>query len=236
MKTREQLRKIWREYQREYRKKNRTKESIYNERRKPYFKWYYAKKTNAPKELILKYREEYLKKKKLSNIETSIKLFFNNIFIFSDKKRKIYKTIEERYNTRKEKHKEYINKNREKWNKYMSNYINNKIKTDPQFKLTVNLRKRLVRALKGIIKSDTTMNLVGCSREYLINYIESQFDDEMSWSAYLENKIHIDHILPCSSFDLTKEEEQRKCFNYFNLQPLWARDNISKGAKLVCQP
>ena len=55
----------------------------------------------------------------------------------------------------------------------------------------------------------------------------------MSWSAYLENLIHIDHIIPCSSFDLTKEEEQRKCFHYSNLQPLWARDNIIKGNKIM---
>ena len=67
----------------------------------------------------------------------------------------------------------------------------------------------------------------------LINYIESQFDDEMSWSAYLSGGIHIDHIIPCSHFDLTKEEEQRKCFHYSNLQPLWAFDNISKGNKIM---
>ncbi len=229
----EEKRKIWRENQRKYRKKNRKKllsygrenYSRWNKRHKEYQRLYYAKKRNAPKELILKYEKEFLKRKEEKLYEKNIRLFFNNLFIFH----KYHKKKIGKYTG----HNNYIEKNREKWNKYISNYINNKIKTDPKFKLTVNLRKRLVRALKGIIKSDTTMNLVGCSREYLINYIESQFDDEMSWSAYLENKIHIDHILPCSSFDLTKEEEQRKCFNYTNLQPLWARDNISKGNKIM---
>lgn len=40
-----------------------------------------------------------------------------------------------------------------------------------------------------------------------------------------------DHIKPCVSFDLTREEEQKKCFHYLNLQPLWAKENLSKGGK-----
>ena len=43
-------------------------------------------------------------------------------------------------------------------------------------------------------------------------------------------EIHIDHIRPCASFDLTQESDQLKCFNYTNIQPLWAIDNLIKGA------
>lgn len=52
----------------------------------------------------------------------------------------------------------------------------------------------------------------------------------MTW----ENKHlwHIDHIRPCASFDLTIPEQQRQCFKYLNCQPLWAKDNLSKGDKL----
>jgi len=42
---------------------------------------------------------------------------------------------------------------------------------------------------------------------------------------------HIDHIIPCCKFNLSKDEEQRKCFHYSNLQPLWASDNMKKGGK-----
>jgi hypothetical protein len=57
----------------------------------------------------------------------------------------------------------------------------------------------------------------------------------MNWNKFNKGEIHIDHIIPCSSFDLTKSEEQRKCFHYTNTQPLWAKENLSKGAKLEWQ-
>ena len=52
------------------------------------------------------------------------------------------------------------------------------------------------------------------------------------WYGNGMNQWHIDHIIPCASFDLSKEEEQYRCFHYTNLQPLWAYDNLSKGNKI----
>ena len=99
---------------------------------------------------------------------------------------------------------------------------------DINFRIRCNLRARIHYAVKGKPKSKRTIKLIGCSIEYLLDYLESQFDDEMSWSNY--GKWEIDHIKPCAKFDLTKEEEQEKCFNYSNLQPLWKIDNIMKSA------
>ena len=53
----------------------------------------------------------------------------------------------------------------------------------------------------------------------------------MTWDNY--GKWHIDHIKPCASFDMSIEKEQKKCFNYLNLQPLWAAQNFSKGTKIM---
>jgi hypothetical protein len=53
----------------------------------------------------------------------------------------------------------------------------------------------------------------------------------MSFKNY--GKWHIDHIRPCASFDLSKASEQKECFHYTNLQPLWAEDNLSKGIKVL---
>jgi hypothetical protein len=102
-----------------------------------------------------------------------------------------------------------------------------KRRRDPQYRIRHNLRCRLNKALKGISKADTTLNLLGCNQETLIKHLESQFTDGMNWDNY--GQWHIDHVLPCSSFDLTKKEDQRKCFHYTNLQPLWAEENIRKS-------
>jgi hypothetical protein len=73
---------------------------------------------------------------------------------------------------------------------------------------------------------------LGCSSwDELKNYLEKQFTCGMNWENMGE--WHIDHIIPCSSFDLTNIEQQMKCFHYSNLQPLWAKDNLSKSNKIL---
>ena len=73
--------------------------------------------------------------------------------------------------------------------------------------------------------------MIGCTIERLRNHLEAQFTDGMSWENYGKNGWHVDHIRPCASFDLTDPEQQRQCFHYTNLQPLWATDNMRKSAK-----
>ena len=55
----------------------------------------------------------------------------------------------------------------------------------------------------------------------------------MNWNNCGLGGWEIDHILPCNSFDLSDPKQQELCFNYTNLQPLWAIDNIKKGAFYV---
>lgn len=96
-------------------------------------------------------------------------------------------------------------------------------------RIRLNLGTRLYLAVEK--KHGNTMELTGCSKEDLYAHLESKFTEDMSWENY--GKWHIDHIKPCASFDLTKEEEQKKCFHWTNLQPLWAIDNMKKGANYV---
>jgi len=101
-----------------------------------------------------------------------------------------------------------------------------KRKNDPIFKIKRNLRRRIHHAIKDNYKSDHTMNLLGCSVQEFKEFIEKQFTTGMSWDNYGE--WHIDHIVECFRFDLSKESEQRKCFHYSNQRPLWAKDNLTR--------
>lgn len=104
---------------------------------------------------------------------------------------------------------------------------------DPCFKLANNLRTRVGQALRSGFgeKSKKTTELVGCSVYFLKKWLEYQFEPGMSWGNYNRHGWHIDHKIPCAKFDLRDPEQQEACFHYTNLQPLWAVDNLSKGAK-----
>ncbi len=87
-------------------------------------------------------------------------------------------------------------------------------------------------ALKGSLKNEHTLNLLGCSIEDFRKHIELQWESWMSWENHGKKTWHIDHIIPIDSFDLTKEEEQKKCFHYTNMQPMYWRDNLIKSNKI----
>ena len=103
--------------------------------------------------------------------------------------------------------------------------------SDPQRIMAMRLRTRLSQMVRKAKtgKAASTLDLLGCSLPQFMAHIQSKFKEGMSWDNH--PKWHIDHIRPCASFDLTKEEEQKQCFHYTNLQPLWAHENFSKGDK-----
>tara|TARA_B100001540_G_C15527587_1_gene515387 strand:- start:26 stop:460 length:435 start_codon:yes stop_codon:yes gene_type:complete len=119
---------------------------------------------------------------------------------------------------------------REKRNKREKERFTN----DPKFKMTKTLRRRFNHALQHTkdgkaVKSARTLDMLGCTIDYFIQHIEQQFQPGMSWQNH--GKWHVDHIKPCISFDLTDPAQQKTCFNFSNMQPLWAQDNMKKGAK-----
>jgi len=90
-------------------------------------------------------------------------------------------------------------------------------------------RKRMWHAFNGRgAKSDKTKNLLGCDGDFLKQYLEGTKVEGKDYSD-----THIDHIVPCSSFDLSDEDQQRKCFHYTNLQLLPARENLEKSNKII---
>jgi len=108
-----------------------------------------------------------------------------------------------------------------------------KRKTNPSYRLILNLRRRTLLALKGQSKSANTMILLGVTNlEFLWDHLESTFKPGMTRENH--GKVwHVDHILPCANFDLSKHEEQLKCFHYSNLQALFVHENLSKGSKIL---
>ena len=104
--------------------------------------------------------------------------------------------------------------------------------TRPSLRIRAALSTRLNGLLHGLAKTAHTMEIVGCTTEELRAYFEMRFKSGMCWDNYGIRGWHIDHIRPCASFDLTDPEQQRICFNYTNLQPLWAEENQRKGDKL----
>jgi hypothetical protein len=94
-----------------------------------------------------------------------------------------------------------------------------------------NLRNRMNLALSGTNKVASTEELLGCSFDVFVEHLQSQFKNGMSWDNRGRTGWHIDHIRPCASFDLSDPDQQRQCFHYTNMQPLWAADNLSKGSK-----
>ena len=101
---------------------------------------------------------------------------------------------------------------------------------DPHNTIAKTLRGRIRTALlsQNQNKSSSTEELIGCTIEDARAYIESQFSEGMTWGNH--GQWHIDHRRPCATFDLVDEDEQKKCFHYTNLQPLWATENLGKGA------
>ena len=113
------------------------------------------------------------------------------------------------------------------------NTIKKRYNSDPYFRAVLCMRTRISKLLrlKNADKNNKFYNYLGCSKSEFIEYFQSKFKEGMTWENHGE--WHIDHIKPCASFNLLDEEEQKKCFHYTNLQPLWASENLTKGCKYI---
>ena len=200
------------------------------EKRKQYLKEYYSKN----REKRLQYNKEWRLKNKERRLQYKKEWYLNNKnyckkWYIDNRERRL--RYDKEYNLKnKEKRKQWRLNNKEKSKKYQNKYYKKKIKIDPNYKLIRNMRSRIWFALKRNHKSKSTIKLLGCSVEECWQHLKSKFQPGMTKENY--GQWHVDHIIPCASFDLKCPVQQLACFHYTNLQPLWAADNIRKKDKV----
>lgn len=124
----------------------------------------------------------------------------------------------------------YHKKHRTKLRKTRREYVANRRKNDPIFRLQLNVRRRVNHAIEWLRakKDRRTLDILGCDIDTLRRHLESKFKPGMTWENYGE--WHVDHIIPLAQ-GRTKAKLEKLC-HYTNLAPLWAEDNLKKGAKL----
>lgn len=208
-------------YMREYARKRRLNDLTFLQKQREAGKKSQAKRRQNGKDTTKEWRSN--NKEKIAE--------YNKSYAAANKEKINLKRNEYSFLNRKKLNNTQSNwreKNREQIKEYNKNYTNVRYLHDPVFKLKLNQRTR-IRAVLKTAKTRSTNELLGCSYEELKIYIESKFLDGMNWGNM--GKWHIDHIVPLAAFDLTVETNQKIAFNFKNLQPLWAIDNLKKGAK-----
>jgi hypothetical protein len=133
----------------------------------------------------------------------------------------------------REYHRKWREENLDKWRETKRNYEKTRKSTDPIYKLIGNFRTAIYTVLKenNVTKYGHYFEILGYQPQQLINHLEIQFKDGMSWDNYGE--WHVDHKLPITYFkfnDVT-DDEFKKCWSLENLQPMWGGENISKSNK-----
>ena len=213
----------------EFVKHPKTKDGLQcrcNDCRKIDKKEYYEKN----KKLINEKSKQYREKNKEKLIEYSRSYYDKNKLRLLENKKEYYRKNSELIY---DKLINYNKKNRDKVNLYKNQYNKEKKKTSSIYKLKVLMRDRLNKYFKysSISKKNTTFKIIGCSPKELKEHLENQFQVGMSWDNHGLFGWHIDHIIPLSSAK-TEEELYILC-HYTNLQPLWAKDNLTKSNKLI---
>jgi hypothetical protein len=187
-----------------------------------YYRRYYKKRAEDPSVAVA--RRERMRKRYYADLEKSRASVRLNYHKHKDKRSGSWKKWADKKG------------NRERYNALQRE----RRKNNPQFAVSSNLRSRLNTALraKNASKSTSTIDLIGCTVAFLMLHIEKQWLPGMTWAnrGHRGAVWHIDHIVPCDAYDLTDPEQQRRCFHYSNLRPLWAVENVRKSAKRVPFP
>jgi len=132
-------------------------------------------------------------------------------------------------------HQKWREKNIDKHREYKRKYEKHRKDTDPLYKLITNFRTAIWTVLKesNVDKYGHYFDVLQYTPEELINHLEKQFKDDMTWDNY--GIWHVDHKLPITSFDIQEmgDEEFMRCWCLDNLQPMWGEENIRKSNKIL---
>lgn len=226
------------EYNKEYRTKNieniRKREIEYRTKNKQLLRdkaSSYAKKIRAEKGEAyekLKARKKAFAEKNKEKIAESLKKYRElNKDAISEKRKMKYKSLEGKHKPLTESQR--IAKNAR--NCAYSKRMREEGKLTPFMKFKMSLRRRINYAFTRIKMSKPYKSevLIGINLYECMIYIESKFKDGMSWEN--RNLWHVDHIIPLAS--AKTEEDAIKLCHYTNLQPLWAKENMTKGSKIL---
>jgi hypothetical protein len=125
----------------------------------------------------------------------------------------------------------YRRNNPEKFRKSQRDYRRKRYWSDEDYRLQMQLRSRLTKALGRNSELTAAISECGCTLAELRERIESQFLPGMSWDS--RSDWHIDHIYPLSAIDRHDRRQVIAACNWRNLRPVWAAENWRKNAKVT---
>lgn len=115
---------------------------------------------------------------------------------------------------------------------FLKNKKVNSCKKDCNANINYRIKKSLAARLRNVLeKNDTTMNYIGCNIQYLREWFEYNFTEEMNWDNY-GYYWFIDHVIPIYKFDLSDEIEKLKCWNWSNMIPVPVNFNSKKNINM----
>jgi hypothetical protein len=124
--------------------------------------------------------------------------------------------------------KAWHNENKTKMQAWANTYMKNKYHTDMNYRIKTIMNNRIRDYIH--CKTKPTLEFLGCSMEHFKKWIEYQFDEHINWNN-MGSYWHFDHVKPCSSFDLSNENDILECYQWTNIRPMEATQNMSKGSK-----
>lgn len=127
--------------------------------------------------------------------------------------------------------KAYYRKDPKRFIAYSLRWRTERRQSDPVFAMQERVRSFVGYAFRenGYTKRSKTQSILGCDWNSFKLHLERQFVKGMSWDN--RSAWHVDHIVPLAT---AKTEEDVIALNHFtNLRPMWAKENMSKGAQIT---